>query len=246
MKCGNLFLTISLLCVFGLPANASYLTAGYFPETIDDASFSERIEAAKDGYDLWIEYTEDGKCVKNCTYSGITLAESVARSQKATSVAMNTANRIKITQPVGDYGCVDYNMSVIPGQAAIVNSPVIGNVRISAPFGPRFHPVQKVWKEHKGMDLATAMNTTVYTPANGTIKSVWTDNGCGKGLQIQHAGGMVSKYCHLNDNSMYSVGQSVRAGCAVAKTGNTGMSTGPHLHYELLQNGEHVDPSNFM
>ncbi|MGE7828540.1 M23 family metallopeptidase [Paenibacillus sp. NPDC093718] len=113
--------------------------------------------------------------------------------------------------------------------------------RITSPFGWRTHPITGVKKLHRGMDIGTPMNTNVYAALDGEItKAGWDSSGGGNTVIIRHADGMVTKYMHLNSFVIRS--GSVKAGQLIAKSGNTGGSTGPHLHFGVEINGEPVDP----
>ena len=85
---------------------------------------------------------------------------------------------------------------------------------------------------HDGIDYAVGIGTPVYATADGRVTRVINDNSCGKGLRLQHEDGTQTIYCHLN-KQMVSSGTYVGAGCKIAESGNTGHSTGPHLHYGM-------------
>ena len=104
----------------------------------------------------------------------------------------------------------------------------------------------KTTKIHYGIDLAVNTGTPIYAPANGTIETVFNMNRtCGNGIIIKHPSGYTTQYCHLSKVSV-SRGESVSAGCLIGYTGNTGLSTGPHLHYAVKKDGHAVDPKNFI
>lgn len=117
--------------------------------------------------------------------------------------------------------------------------------RISDKFGLRFHPIKKRKIMHRGLDIACAINTPIYAPSDGVVKIVQTDYGYGKLIIIDHGFGYITKYAHLNKYEV-KVGDTVRRGELIALSGNTGVSTGPHLHYEVLFNKKHVDPINYI
>lgn len=131
------------------------------------------------------------------------------------------------------------------GQSVPLGEPVTGRPRISSPFGERIHPVTGKRSVHRGVDLAVPTGTNVFSPASGQVARVWTDSTCGNGLRITHSDGFETVYCHLN-NIIIKAGSVVNAGCLVAKSGNTGRSTGPHLHYAIKKNGDYINPSQFL
>lgn len=131
-----------------------------------------------------------------------------------------------------------------PRGEPLLNCPVI-----TSPYGLRYHPTERKQKMHSGVDLRASMGTNVFTVADGiVVKSETNPNSdaCGKHIKIKHPNDMVSVYCHLNEIYVIS-GQTVKSGCMIAKSGNTGRSTGPHLHYSIrLPNGQSVNPERWM
>jgi len=124
----------------------------------------------------------------------------------------------------------------------LMKTPVDG-ARISSGFGMRFHPVLGYSRMHKGIDFAVPVGTPVMAAGTGTVKVAGHLGGYGNYLRIDMGNGYGTAYGHL---SRYApgihAGSHVRQGQVVAYSGNTGMSTGPHLHYEILVNGEQVNP----
>ncbi len=112
-------------------------------------------------------------------------------------------------------------------------------------MGWRFHPIYKRRIFHKGQDLACDRNTPVYAPADGVVKKTGFQSGYGITVEVDHGFGYVTKYAHLNSYKV-AVGQSVMRGEEIALSGNTGRTTGPHLHYEILFNGVNVNPINYL
>nr|ABD75803.1 hypothetical protein [uncultured bacterium] len=114
---------------------------------------------------------------------------------------------------------------------------------ISAPFGPMMHPFTKKEVQHNGVDIAVKIGTEIYAVADGTVLSIpEEDDGYGKNLTIQHANGYTSRYSKLSE-ILVQEGQTVNTGENIALSGNTGVSTGPHLHFELLKDNVHIDPA---
>lgn len=117
--------------------------------------------------------------------------------------------------------------------------------KITSGFGDRIHPVTGVKKFHNGIDIAVPEDTNVYNPENGTVDSWLTNDTGGKQMIVQHDNGMRTGYAHLNYR-FYPVGSRVAKGSVIAKSGNTGASTGAHLHFTMKnKNGEFVNPQNF-
>lgn len=125
-------------------------------------------------------------------------------------------------------------------------SPVAGNQRISSKFGMRTHPITKAQTMHRGIDFAVNTGTKVFAPADGVIEVTRkSDQGSGNFLRIQHAFGFASSYSHLHQFKVRP-GQFVRKGDLVAISGNSGLSSGPHLHYEVRYVGRALDPARFV
>jgi hypothetical protein len=118
--------------------------------------------------------------------------------------------------------------------------PVEG--RLSSGFGMRMNPVTHETSLHEGVDIASPIGTPVRAPAGGrVIRADLAQPWFGKVLEIDHGNGLVTNYKHLGDFKV-KVGDTVMAGQEVAKSGNTGRSTGPHTHIALYENGKAVDP----
>ncbi len=115
--------------------------------------------------------------------------------------------------------------------------------RISSTFGSRFHPILKKWRPHHGVDYAAAAGTPVVAVADGSVHSAGWKGGYGKAITLRHAGKSETIYGHLSKfaKDVHS-GARVRQGQVIGYVGQTGLATGPHLHYELIQDGKRIDP----
>jgi murein DD-endopeptidase MepM/ murein hydrolase activator NlpD len=127
-------------------------------------------------------------------------------------------------------------------RAAFLRAPLEFR-RISSVFGRREHPVLGGWRLHKGTDYAAAKGTPVRAIGDGVVARAGWGNGYGNVLEIRHRNGFVTRYGHLSRfASSVRVGSHVSIGQTVAFVGSTGLSTGPHLHFEVLVNGQQRDP----
>ena len=117
------------------------------------------------------------------------------------------------------------------------------NISVSSRYGRRVHPVSGKRTTHHGVDLKAPMNTPVYAPASGVVTYSGWMTGYGKIVIIDHGKGYTTRYAHLN-RWIVGKGSKVRKGQLIAKTGSTGISTGPHLHYEIRKNGSSIDPTS--
>jgi len=115
---------------------------------------------------------------------------------------------------------------------------------ISSNFGMRLHPILKVRQMHTGIDIVVNTGTLVYSPGKGKVVRVGRRGGYGLEVVIDHGFGYRTTFGHLS-KSLVKRGQKVERGDVIAKTGNTGLSTGPHLHYEVSQNGIKLNPKRF-
>ncbi|NUY39895.1 peptidoglycan DD-metalloendopeptidase family protein [Wolbachia endosymbiont of Litomosoides brasiliensis] len=118
-----------------------------------------------------------------------------------------------------------------------------GNYRISSQFGNRKHPIRGKIAFHKGIDYAAKPGTPIFATAEGIIEYIGNNRGYGKYIKIKHKNGYSTCYAHVSGfSSDVKLGSRVRQGQVIAYVGSTGVATGPHLHYEVIYNGKHVDP----
>lgn len=122
--------------------------------------------------------------------------------------------------------------------------PISGG-RLSSTFGRRKSPTRGASSYHKGIDWATPVGTAVMASSAGTVTKAGWGSGYGYVVYIQHADGRQTRYGHLS-KVLVSVGQTVSQGQKIALSGNTGISTGPHLHFEILINGSQVNPLDYL
>ena len=116
--------------------------------------------------------------------------------------------------------------------------------RITSKFGNRNHPVLKSVKFHRGVDIAASLGTPVYAGIKGIVTFAGKRGNYGNLVEIEGSDGIKVRYAHLSKIDVVT-GQKVLDGEKVAETGNTGMSTGPHLHYEIIVDDSPVNPLNF-
>lgn len=115
--------------------------------------------------------------------------------------------------------------------------------KISSPFGYRTNPVTNEHQFHNGVDLPTPVNTKVKSPMSGIVEKVYNNPAGGNQLIIKHDNGYTTGYAHLTKATV-KVGDRVKQGDTIALSGNTGRSTGPHVHFTLKnQKGDWMDPA---
>ena len=123
--------------------------------------------------------------------------------------------------------------------------PVPGKYSISSPFGNRLHPISKKYTFHTGIDIESPRKTPLVAANEGTIVYANWFAGYGRAIIIDHGGGLTTLYAHLELISV-DVGDKVSKGSVIGQTGNSGYSTGPHLHFEVRKNGDYVDPLSYV
>lgn len=123
--------------------------------------------------------------------------------------------------------------------------PIDGSSRISSSFGYRMHPILKKKKLHTGIDIAAAYGTSIIAASSGTVISADWRGGYGKTVIIYHGSGKSTLYAHAS-RMLVAEGQEIKKGQKIAEVGSTGLSTGPHLHFEVRENGTPVDPLKYV
>jgi murein DD-endopeptidase MepM/ murein hydrolase activator NlpD len=230
----------------------SFLTAQSFPKTFDDLSFVQKVEVWQEGYEPFeTEYDSNGVCIKYCAYPGMTIEDELDMWDRQTTAAEEQLKKMgvkvssKSEQNTGGTGLTVTAVATMALDAYNPDIPTLeplkGTPKITSGYGKRMHPKENKCKSHGALDYRAAVGTNVYAPANGTVKSVFYNAKCGNGLKITHGGGFETGYCHLSNVSV-SQGDTVSVGQVVAKTGNTGTSDGPHLHYVTKYNGTVINP----
>lgn len=116
--------------------------------------------------------------------------------------------------------------------------------RTASGWGYRMHPIYKIRLFHYGMDFTAPTGTEVFSTGNGTVIEARRSRGFGNTILIDHGYGYKTRYAHLNSFNVRK-GQEVIRGDVIAFVGDTGRSTAPHLHYEVIQNGKKVNPVNY-
>ncbi len=172
--------------------------------------------------------------------SEVTVKKSeVASNNKALQEQINSlyAEANRLTQEIKSLqGGADYS-------GGIMSWPVTG--RITSPFGYRIHPILKTKNYHTGLDIAAPSGTIVVAANTGTVIKAGWNNSYGNLLMIDHGGGIVTLYAH-NSSLSVKVGDVVSKGQQVSKVGSTGMSTGPHLHFEVRVEGKYKNPMDWL
>lgn len=134
-----------------------------------------------------------------------------------------------------------FEASGVGKSSGMLQRPVPGSV--SSNFGMRRHPILRYSRMHKGMDFRAGYGTPILAATDGRVARAGWAGGYGKQVRLNHAGGLSTSYSHMS-RIVARPGQSVRQGQVIGYVGSTGLSTGPHLHYELYRNGTPVNPAS--
>jgi murein DD-endopeptidase MepM/ murein hydrolase activator NlpD len=132
-------------------------------------------------------------------------------------------------------------------RSLLASTPSIWPTRgwVTSDFGTRLDPYSAERKMHQGLDIATPHGQPVYSPSDGTVVFTGTEGGYGKVLVVDHGYGVKTRYGHLSEIHV-RLGDRIKRGDKLASVGNTGRSTGPHLHYEVRVNGIPENPRKFI
>lgn len=174
------------------------------------------------------------------------VAEQPAPSKDYASLVVRIDKAVRETQ-LKEQSVIDLWESLSERQSLINATPNIKPARgwLTSRFGYRVSPFSGKATMHAGLDIAAAPGSPVYAPADGVVSFAGYDAGYGKLVSIDHGYGVSTRFGHTSQIYV-QVGQKVSKWDVIAAVGNTGRSTGPHLHYEVRINGTPVDPINFI
>lgn len=143
------------------------------------------------------------------------------------------------------YTKVDYLESLVNLEKATPFGAPIKKPEISASFGKRLDPFTKLPARHEGIDLTQSEKAPIYVAASGVVRRAFTNGAYGQFIEIEHKFGFVTRYAHLSE-ILVKKGDAVKPGDKIGIMGNTGRSTGPHLHYEILLAKRPINPYRFI
>lgn len=188
------------------------------------------------------------------------LAEDTATSAQISSAVEGAAHDLTGTRQqefsklFSSWGKLD-NGGFISSDGDIVAAPQthvsipslvpVHDARVTSPFGMRWHPILGIRRMHDGIDLAAPRGTPVYATANGRVAMAQRFGGYGNFVELEHGGDLETRYGHLSSYTVH-VGEEVHKGELIGYVGSTGLSTGPHLHYEVRVDGKPVNPAFFL
>ncbi len=178
-------------------------------------------------------------------------APTTAEANPATALAPATPATIVISrasdligQPVDlvKYSSLALNRNGEGAKGGIPDLSPVSFSRVSSKFGSRYHPILRTVRAHNGIDLAAPTGTAIRATRTGVVTKADWNGGYGLLVSLKHGGGVETEYGHMSRLAV-KAGQTVQRGQVIGYVGSTGLSTGPHLHYEVRVNGRAVDPS---
>ena len=177
-----------------------------------------------DRFDLVVQRSSDGK-LGQLLYAGL---DRVARAD------------VELLKWTDGKNVIWVNADGVGGEdQSRIGLPVHG--RLTSGFGERFHPILGYARFHKGADLAAPAGTPIVAAADGKVVSAGWHGGYGQAVQIAHAQGLETTYGHMSRIAAH-IGELVHKGEVIGFVGSTGLSTGPHVHFEVTRNGRPVNP----
>ncbi len=207
----------------GVPASAvqEYLKA------IDAQIDMDREVRASDEYDIIIGYR---RAATGERQAGQLLYAGVDRAGKPRTQLMRWGADGRF-----------YEASGVGEQRRGLLAPVPGAV--TSGFGMRRHPILGYVRMHSGMDFKAQYGTAIVAVTDGRVSAAGRAGGCGNAVRLEHGGGLSTRYCHMSRLAV-GAGQQVRRGQVIGYVGSSGLSTGPHLHYEMYRGGRAINPGS--
>ena len=193
----------------------------------NDVDFQRSVTGG-DSFSAFYDETDEGEGHNELLYATIT-----ARGE--------TYRYYRFQSP--DDGLLDYyDQDGRSSRKFLVRTPII-NAKFTSGYGLRYHPILGYTRPHTGVDWAAPIGTPIFAAGNGVIIKAGWDSGYGRRIEIEHANGYVTTYNHMSGFARGAIeGAKVHQGQVIGYLGQTGLATGPHLHYEVLVNGHFVDP----
>lgn len=207
----------------GAPASA----VQQYLKVLSDQVDMDRAVRATDTFDLIVQYR---RAATGERQAGKLLYAGIERGGELTTQLMRWGGDGRF-----------YEASGVGEQRSGLVAPVPG--RVSSNYGMRRHPILGYKRMHAGMDFRASYGTPIVAVADARVSSAGRAGGCGNAVRLDHGGGLSTRYCHMSRIAV-NRGQSVRRGEVIGYVGSTGLSTGPHLHYEMYRGGRSVNPAS--
>jgi len=165
-------------------------------------------------------------------------------NKKIDEIHLETQHKIDSLNNDMDSLCNDINTLHQYLDSLPLGSP-LDTLIVSSNYGWRRSPIHRGWRMHSGTDFFAAWSDTVYASGDGLVYRARRNFGYGRQIKIEHCGEYYSSYSHLY-RYFVKEGDSVKLGQPIARAGNSGMVTGPHLHYEIYRNGKTTNPMELL
>ncbi|HEY9560287.1 MAG TPA: M23 family metallopeptidase [Anseongella sp.] len=178
------------------------------------------------------------KHLENFDYSGIMVSTTKKLEQLSRQLYVQSKSYDFLVNSVKNKHKL---LASVPAIQPVANKKL---KRMASGYGMRIHPIYKTAKMHYGMDFTAPRGTEIYATGDGTIEKAETDRGYGSHVVIEHGYGYESLYGHMS-KILVKRGQKVKRGQVIGLVGNSGVSTAPHVHYEVHKNGKPVNPVHF-
>ena len=258
----------------GLAEKADFATLDKMKQTLSDLGydklaqeFDKKIESkAKTGFKKSIgsEYAEyynpyKEYLIRNYDYTDAQFSDLLLKSDTAKDFCEAVAEgdedkAVKACEDLLLAGATDYDLDLLWSRRTkslkatdyaegSLSFPTSGE--ISSPFGNRTAPTAGASTYHKGIDISAPSGTDVIAADGGKVSNVGFNRGAGNWIKILHGNGKYTVYKHLNDGVVLK-GDIIKKGQVIGHVGSTGISTGPHLHFELIQDGQYLDPTKYL
>jgi murein DD-endopeptidase MepM/ murein hydrolase activator NlpD len=161
-------------------------------------------------------------------------------------IGLKPDDSLELSKRVENIDLTSFQQEIL--MRSIPSGYVLPDMRITAKYGWRKHPIRKTREFHRGIDLKAARRTPIKAPADGVVEFAGRlkNSGFANLVIIDHNFGFKTEYAHLYKKMVVKVGQFVKKGEIIGYTGNSGLSTGPHLHYEILFVSRPLNPINFL
>ena len=252
---GFIIIFILLFSIFFQINQIISINSGYFEEELSETAVKETVKNEKINQTEKVRGIikisgEEGESIKNTGI--IRIRDNIAdintkKDMESISLSRIESFKGKVRENINEKNRAD-NQNI---QIENIESKGFGKIlwpvkygKITSKFGNRNHPVLKSVKFHRGVDIAVSIGTPVYSGIKGKVTFAGRKGNYGNLVEIEGNDGIKVRYAHLNSIDVVT-GQKVSDGEKVAETGNTGMSTGPHLHYEIIIDENPVNPLNF-
>nr|WP_325065370.1 M23 family metallopeptidase [Parerythrobacter jejuensis] len=207
----------------GAPASA----VQQYLKVLGDHTDLDRSARSSDTFDMIVSYR---RAATGERQAGKLLFAGIERDGKAKTQLMRWGSDGKFFEASG-----------VGEQRSGLVAPVNG--KVGSRYGMRRHPILGYRRMHSGLDYRAGYGTPIRAVTDGRVSGAGRMGGCGIAVRLKHAGSLETRYCHMSKMAVRR-GQSVRRGQVIGYVGSTGLSTGPHLHYEMYRNGRSINPAS--